>query len=85
MNKPDIPPITEKDILTQMGYYREDTCFMSLNLTPAQFKIFCEASAKADQKQWSMEEAITRALCMLTYALDERLELDDHLRDTHES
>ena len=84
MSQPDIPPITEKDILTQMGYYREDTCFFSLNLTPAQFRIFCEASAKIGPK-WSMEEAITRALCMLTYALDEHLQLDDHLRDKHES
>ena len=34
---------TAEDILRQMGYYREDTLFMSLNLTGRQFSIIQEA------------------------------------------
>lgn len=47
-------------ILTQMGYYREDTRFVSLNLTPEQMRVVTDSVIQFPN--WTIEELITEGL-----------------------
>jgi hypothetical protein len=48
-------------ILHQIGYHRDDTCFVSLNLTPAQFDTL-QVALHVRTGSESLEEALTAML-----------------------
>ena len=59
-NRDDEFKVTGEDILREIGYYRDDTMFMSLNLSPEQLLVVSDASVIGCEQ--SPEEMIIEAL-----------------------
>ena len=57
----DMDPKEARRILFQIGWGRDDTFFMSLNLTPEQADVFGDVIRRSDCKT-SVEGSITKAL-----------------------
>ena len=56
------PTATPAEILEQIGWNRDDTCFVSLNFTPEQMDILANATANDASQGGTLEESIVRAV-----------------------